>query len=270
MDLSQAVGRLSNPTAVAGLYSQLAGVLAGFALAGLFALIAAQQSNAATALVRSFVPLIAAFIGLVGSSLNYGILAGDDPSLPRAAALQVSGGVGFGAAGVMLFYSLLVLLYGVMRDLHVVTPPGPALTAARGAVSFIRIAMAVGVAPAVQFSVAGGVRDFANATSPSGAAAYGAADVIALVLTVAVTLWGIYRLWSTRGRAVPTAEVVTPGSLSGSTVALAVGSVVVTFGQLTFNAEGAAGWAGLPIVEMLLLAGFSSFAVFWATEHPAQ
>lgn len=54
---------LPNFSAIAGFYSQLAGVLAGFAFAGLIALLAAQLSSpgSASAALKCFVPLISSF-----------------------------------------------------------------------------------------------------------------------------------------------------------------------------------------------------------------
>lgn len=97
---------------VAGYYSQLAGVLAGFSFAGLVALAtiprAAGRSQDAT--LHSVAPLTSAFIGLVASSLNYALVAGETAGTARVAALQTIAGLGFGVAGNMLLYSILVLL----------------------------------------------------------------------------------------------------------------------------------------------------------------
>lgn len=109
-------------SAVAGFYSQLAGVLAGFAFAGchhtgLVALEAAQltSGNRAGIALQSFAPLISSFIGLVATSLNYAIIASEGHTA-RGAGLETVGGIGFCVAGLMLFYSILVLLHGVASD----------------------------------------------------------------------------------------------------------------------------------------------------------
>jgi hypothetical protein len=61
---------VQNFGAIAGFYSQLAGVLAGFAFAGLIALVAAQltSENRASITLQSFAPLISSLIGLIASS----------------------------------------------------------------------------------------------------------------------------------------------------------------------------------------------------------
>jgi hypothetical protein len=78
-----------NLPAVAGLYSQLAGVLAGFGFAGVITLIAAQlaSGHSASSTLQSGSALVGAFIALVMSSLNYAVVAGEIAGTSRVVAL---------------------------------------------------------------------------------------------------------------------------------------------------------------------------------------
>jgi hypothetical protein len=118
MILGEANTEFPNLPQIAGLYSQLAGVLAGFAFATLTALVIAQVTSGSTTnqTLGSFMPFLGTFIGLVLSSLNYAIIAGEIVGTPRVADLQTVAGVGFATAGLMLFYSILVLLRGLEKD----------------------------------------------------------------------------------------------------------------------------------------------------------
>jgi hypothetical protein len=97
---------------VAGYYSQLAGVLAGFSFAALVALVASKRETTSGAHFRwySVAPLTSAFVGLVASSLDYALVAGETVGTNRVAAVQTTAGMGFSVAGIMLVYSVLVLL----------------------------------------------------------------------------------------------------------------------------------------------------------------
>jgi hypothetical protein len=142
---------------IAGFYSQLAGVLAGFAFAGLIALAAAQFTSGthATGSLESFLPLVSTFIGLVSASLNYAIIAGESGP-GRSAMLETVGGLGFCIAGVMLFYSLVVLLHGAKVDGGTTTNSNPTID---NAVAFTRRTLIFGVAPTVIILLQGGVAD---------------------------------------------------------------------------------------------------------------
>ena len=73
-------------------------------------------STAAPNLPQSYAPLTRAFLGLVATSLNYAIVAGDQSNSGRNASLETAGGVGFAVAGAMLVFSILILLHAVERD----------------------------------------------------------------------------------------------------------------------------------------------------------
>lgn len=110
----------ANLPQIAGLYSQLAGVLAGFAFAAVMALAVAQvtQGTQSSHAFESFVPLVGAFVGLVASSLNYAIVAGEVAGTARIAELRTVAGFGFSVSGMMLFLSILILLRGLHADLR--------------------------------------------------------------------------------------------------------------------------------------------------------
>ncbi|MEH1059048.1 hypothetical protein V6U89_28060 [Micromonospora sp. CPCC 206171] len=97
---------------LAGYYSQLAGVLAGFSFAGLVALVTARRGidDVEVPIRHSVAPLTSAFIALVASSLDYAIVTGELAGTPRVASLQTIAGMGFSIAGIMLVFSILVLL----------------------------------------------------------------------------------------------------------------------------------------------------------------
>src|SRR5690348_4243191 len=90
----------------AGLYSTLAGVLAGFAFTTLILLVttrlgAESQEDHFAAASRV---LIGSFIALVLASLDYAVLAGSTVSAGRAATEESILGLGFASAGVLMLY----------------------------------------------------------------------------------------------------------------------------------------------------------------------
>ena len=104
----------SNLQAVAQLYSQLAGVLAGFAFAGIIAILTLTfSSRAGGALSIGLPPLLSAFLGLTVSSLNYALISGESSVGHHVRDVQVAAGAGFGSAGLTLLYALYVLLTAV-------------------------------------------------------------------------------------------------------------------------------------------------------------
>ncbi|MFB9444588.1 hypothetical protein Dvina_07715 [Dactylosporangium vinaceum] len=108
----------NNLPQVAGYYSQLAGLLAGFSFAGLTALLTMQRrsNRAGRQPLRSIAPLLGAFVGLVASSLDFALLSGEPQGTSRVASLQTTAGLGFSVAGIMLFYSMLALMADLQQD----------------------------------------------------------------------------------------------------------------------------------------------------------
>jgi hypothetical protein len=100
-----------NFSQIAGFYSQLAGVLAGFAFAALIIIAtmrlpAEQQQQVASA----YRPLMCSFFGLVATSLNYAVMVGEPRRSGRSAAVGAAAGVSFVAAGAVLAFAILVTL----------------------------------------------------------------------------------------------------------------------------------------------------------------
>ena len=143
-------------SAVSALYSQLAGVLAGFAFASLIAVLVAPLSNGSL-VNRSWEavsPLAATFVGLVATSLNYAIATGEKSRSARAALLETTAGFGFCVAGLMLFFSLLILIVGTSRD-TVKRPVGTDQL-----LLVLRITIVFVVAPLLPFLMMGGTTDY--------------------------------------------------------------------------------------------------------------
>ena len=185
MQLAAAVqdGQVADLPAIAGFYSQLAGVLAGFAFASLIAVLAAALTSTRRLgrTLGSVSPLIGAFIALVVSSLNYAIVAGEVPGTVRVAALQVISGAGFSVAGLMLLYSILVLIKGIEVDLS------SSVKYLDATARFLHTILTMVVGPLVILLLWGGVRDHTLAKYPDDAGLRGL-DILTLVVLVAVVV----------------------------------------------------------------------------------
>jgi hypothetical protein len=104
---------LSNITSTAGFYSQLAGVLAGFAFTALMFLAATRVSSPdrGHAFADAIRILVAAFISLVLTSLNYAIFAGNSASsYGLNASEEPIIGVGFAVSGALVIYAIILTL----------------------------------------------------------------------------------------------------------------------------------------------------------------
>lgn len=100
--------------AAAGVYSNLAGVLAGVAFTALvlLATIASarrERPELSSATARS---LLAAFLALAIASLNYSTLAGETKGLSRLADDEVFGAIAFAAGGLALLFGVALLFEG--------------------------------------------------------------------------------------------------------------------------------------------------------------
>ena len=101
--------------AIAGLYSQLTGVLAGFAFAGLLLILTHQLEHArtgesSTRLTTAMRLLLSAFVGLVLASLSYALISGEQQGDPMASLEHVIAGTGFGVATMLLLLAVLELV----------------------------------------------------------------------------------------------------------------------------------------------------------------
>jgi hypothetical protein len=248
----------------AGLYSQLAGVLAGFAFAGLVALVAAQftKDSKARFAFHSFVPLIVAFVGLVSASLNYAVVASDQ-AVKRAALLETIAGVGFAVAGLMLFYSLLVLLHGAYADAS--EPSSAAASAAGAAIAFVRRTTVLGVSPAVLALLAGGVRDQEVSEYGTGLGVRWL-DWVDLAVIVGVVTFGIVRIAATKNDSASSTEP-SPTYVAAAAVTITIGAIVVT--EITDYAAGteAAGSDIFRLIQMIILGVFAVCLTHSATKY---
>jgi hypothetical protein len=152
----------------AGFYSQLAGVLAGFAFAAIMVLLTARMApptkpesevqpfSGATRL------LVVSLMGLILASLNYAILAGDSPGTHRSASLELVGGVSFGTAGLSVMYAIVLTIDGVTLAAH------GAHHDLQSVGDFLRATLATVLTPLVFALVYLGVQDFTYTSAGPG------------------------------------------------------------------------------------------------------
>jgi hypothetical protein len=241
---------IPNFPVIAGLYSQLAGVLAGFAFAGLIALIVAQITVEAEAprSLQSYSPMIAAFISLIATSLDYAIVAGDQASMGREAALEPAAGIGFCVAGTMLLYSILTLVRGVQKDVD----RGRDVTKRTG--DLLRIAIVLGVSPLLTALLYGGVRD-SMILQTNSRTAFGWVDVTAMILFAANLLGGgvLFLLFRNKPKAMPKLVSV----LCAAAVAITLLSVLSTTLMISFMDKDSFQPMVIPAIEMIILNFFT-------------
>jgi hypothetical protein len=135
-------------TSTAGLYSTLAGVMAGFAFLALADNLLATERGGEDPRIpaEAGVALAAAFVSLLLVSISYAILAGDTTSGPRAAVVEVISGGAFAAAALQMLYAI-----GFLIGIH-----GRPLLALH---TFFRI-LGVGLCPLVLVLVLLGSNDY--------------------------------------------------------------------------------------------------------------
>jgi hypothetical protein len=142
----------------AGFYSQLAGVLSGFAFAALLFLV----TNGSGWAGRDVDPkltlrlVVAVFVSLVLTSLSYAMLAGDTSNGGRAASIQLIAASGFISSGI----ALLLLVYRVLDDLEaarvVPTEVGASTLAS------LRFLVAHALPPILVATLLGGIGDYSD------------------------------------------------------------------------------------------------------------
>jgi hypothetical protein len=104
--------------AIAGFYSQLTGVLAGFAFTGLVLVMTYRlgeegrrdRSGVGAKIEKAIALLFGGFLGLVFSSLAYAVIAGTSSDSLKAAQEHVIAGSGFGTASLIVLVALLHLI----------------------------------------------------------------------------------------------------------------------------------------------------------------
>lgn len=105
--------------AVASLYSTLAGVLAGFAIAGIvFVVTERTQGRARDQPDDVLALLLAAMLGLTLSSLAYAYMGGGAPEGPQLAVQHVVAGLAFGAASLSFLLALSFLIEATAPSLE--------------------------------------------------------------------------------------------------------------------------------------------------------
>ncbi|WP_143267170.1 hypothetical protein [Amycolatopsis thailandensis] len=177
-----------NIAETAGFYSQLAGVLAGFAFAGIMVLLTARMtpSSRSTQEVQPFAGatrlLIVSLVGLILSSLNYAILAGDLPGSHRSASLELVSGVGFGAAGLSLIYAIVLTIDGVNSAAHDIHQD------LKSVGEFLRAALATVLTPLIFALIYLGVQDFTYTAAGPGVYAI---DIVSWILLAVQFITGI-------------------------------------------------------------------------------
>ena len=96
-------------------YSNIAGVLAGFAFTVIVLVVQMNDTSASAAAIAisrniSTVGFLAAFFGCVLSAFSFSLLASEEALTPRAHNMALFAGAGFSIAMSLLFWSLAVLL----------------------------------------------------------------------------------------------------------------------------------------------------------------
>ena len=237
----------------AGFYSQLSGVLAGFAFAGLVALIAARIGARSSYgdLAVAYRPTVSAFVGLVAASLSFALVAGDPTSLGRASSLETAAGLGFAAAVLTLLYSMLVLLHAVERDV----PDDTGQT--RSAFSLLQGAFVVVVCPLTVLVFSAGMHDHIQLRTGSTSGLQGL-DVASLVAVGAVLVVGILaRRFSPRLR---TRWAASRDRLPAMAMAMALVAVVVSAVVVIVAEPCRPSSDVLPAIELALVAIFAAAA----------
>lgn len=151
----------------AGLHSQFTGVLASFAFGGFIALVSARinsTSGLSASLPKAYLPLLAAFVGLVATSLDYATAAADKANSVRTASVELSSAIGFVASAIMVFYSIIALLRVVEGNGN-----GPHGTST-STLLILEILVTAGVCPIAMLLFAGAIADFSIAKYGLGGA----------------------------------------------------------------------------------------------------
>lgn len=239
-----APGEFSNFPQIAGFYSQLAGVLAGFAFAALITLIASQLVAASSLdmTLRSYRPLISAFLGLVATSLNYAIIAGEERDTARLAELEITAGAGFCVAALMVLYAILVLLRGVEKDL------AAAGTMSGRTADLLRNTLVFGVCPLLTVMMYGTLRD--HNLVKYGDSQFRGLDLAALIiLALTIALWpfmiAFFKL--------PSGGSAMIENISRGGVAIAVLSLLASTLTISFSSSGSSRSDCFPLVCLLVL-----------------
>ncbi|MEU8128934.1 hypothetical protein AB0B68_17095 [Micromonospora sp. NPDC049049] len=245
---------------VAGYYSQLAGVLAGFGFAGVVGLVTTQLAarNAATTVLRSLGPLVSAFIGLVTASLDYALVAGEPIGSARVASVQTVAGMGFSIAGAMLMYAIYILLCDLQHD----APQGRSLSIA--AIGFLRSILVSYLPTVLVLLMWSGVRDHLESLKGQ-ATFYGWPDWVA-VGALGTTLLAAFLLRLLFGRqSAGRFELAT--KVSRLATQLSFASLLGSAALITFTETSTSVPTAIPVAALVLVAAFSVMTAYCASRY---
>lgn len=247
-----------NISATAGFYSQLSGVLAGFAFAAVPLSLQdrgaradgddASARNEASDQWRGryLVAFLCAFFSLILTAIIYSILAGTDSTYPAASVFEVCGGIAF-------TLSILTVLHGVTILLRAAS-----VSAAR-VFGVLTCALAP---PLAMVNFAAGVSDFQSALRSCGETTYPNLVLylgyVPALLLVACAGWGILR-----GRIPSVPYVLTSRGMSLTAVVVTVAASIVAsaLGQGFVAPE----WTAL-LVSLL----FALYLLWWQISFMAE
>ncbi|MCC8246707.1 hypothetical protein [Saccharothrix luteola] len=247
-----------NFPAAAGFFSQLAGVMAGFAFASLITLIAAQltTNHSAGKTLESGGPLLATFVALGVSSLDYAMVAGETAGTARVASLLTVSGVGFGVAGIMLLYSMLVLVRGLESD----APRSRAISHAMG--NLIRAVIVFLLSPVVVLLTWSGARGHVIQKYGAAAGFTGldwAALSVLLFIVVVVTVCAV-KFFDR-----PQHHPAFTRFISGVAVVLTSASVLGATALLSFTESSTPVPDPIPLVAIILVGSFAVLVAYSAS-----
>jgi hypothetical protein len=144
----------------AGLYSQLTGVLAGFAFTALIFLITVRMSSGANSvaapLADAYRVLAAALLGLLLTSLNYAVSAGNRVAAGRSATEESIIGACFALSVMLLLYAIVLTMDGAETAASAASPARLAVA------TTVRNDIAIFIAPIAVLYVALGLTDYEN------------------------------------------------------------------------------------------------------------
>lgn len=239
---------------VAGFYSQLAGVLAGFSFAALVALVASKRESAGTKFRwYSVAPLTSAFVALVASSLDYALVAGETAGTNRVAAVQTTAGMGFSVAGIMLVYSVLVLLAD--HDFG------------RSSTDLLKNLTVVILPPLLVLLMWSGVRDHVVQTH-GNPAEFTWADWLSI--GTLLTVLGVVATFRRRFKHNPRDQRKLVTRLSNGTALVAFASLIATAGLISVTTADDTVPDIIPIVALLVVAAFSVVVAYSASRYEAS
>ncbi|WP_433087489.1 hypothetical protein ACQP1P_16190 [Dactylosporangium sp. CA-052675] len=251
----------TNLPQVAGYYSQLAGLLAGFSFAGLIALLTMQRQSRRTEgpALRSIAPLLSAFVGLVASSLDYALVSGEQQGTSRVASLQTTAGVGFCVAGIMLFYSMLALMADLTRD----DPAEDGIGS--DSVDFLRNVIVWVLPPLLVLLMWSGVTDHLHQAYRDGRPFrhwldWYAATVLTVVVVIVLTI-RITRFTK------PSVTSFSTGFVARLAIVITLVSLIAAAGQVTLTSTDHQISDLLPAISLTTVAGFSLLSSWSASGY---